>query len=231
MGYTDGAWEQGSLCTDLQLFLGADQFTDFAAFATLPAAPAAGLIYKVVPAGDASKFFVTPESLLLRSGQLATFGQEAFGTAAAVPGPSSGSGTSGPLAFKQGLPPMLGAQMATVAGSQSGALKKGMQINSVDVIYQVLTVAAAAATIGLTTTTFPGVAAAPTITNIIALGAYGLPTAIGAHPQVTNVPVTTPALIIPTVDTQVVLNINLTAGAGGTIQFIGAVLKCSYNLN
>lgn len=230
MSYTEGKWDQGTASTDLNIFLGSDQFTDFAAVSTLPATPAAGLLYKVVPTTAASKFFITPE-FMLRSGQYALFGQEAFGTAAAVPGPSRVSGTSGPLALIAGVAPMTAAQMATVSGSQAGPLPKGIQINSVDVIYQVLAVAASAATLGLTTTTFPGVASAPVVASLIALAANGLPTAIGAHPQVTNVPVPTPAMIIPTVDTQVILNINLTAGSGGTINFIGAVLKCSFNFN
>jgi hypothetical protein len=231
MSTTDGKWEQYTASTDLTLFLGADQFTDFAAVATLPAAPAAGLLFKTVPATDAAKFFVTAEGLLLRSGQFATFGQDAFGTAAAVPGPSLVSGTSGPLAQIVGRPPMTAAQMTTIHGSLAGPPPKGVQINSVDIIYQVLTLAAATATVGLTTTTFSGVASAPVVTNLIALGANGLPTAVAAHPTVTNVVVPTPAMIVPTVDTQVILNINLTAGATGTIDFIGAVLKCSFNFN
>ena len=72
---------------------------------------------------------------------------------------------------------------------------------------------------------------APSVANLIALAANGLPTAIGAQPQVTNVVVPAPAMITPNVDTQVILNINLTAGNGGTINFYGAVLKCSFNFN
>jgi hypothetical protein len=248
MGYTDDRWEQGTPSTDLDLFLGADQFTDFAGLATLPAAPAAGLLFKTVPATDAAKFFITPEGLLLRSGQLAvplfsgftgTLGtgvanagasQNAFGTAAALPGPSSVAGTSGPLALPPGVPPQPASTLATLKGGIAGAAAKGMQINSVDVIYQVLTLAASAATIGLTTTKYAN-AVAPVVANLIPLGNNGLPTAISAQPTVTNIPVTSPAMITSLIDTQVLLNINLTAGATGTINFIGAVLKCSYNLN
>jgi hypothetical protein len=248
MGFTDGRWEQGTPSTDLTLFLGADQFTDFAGLATLPAAPAAGLLFKVVPAADAAKFFVTPEALLLRSGQLAvplfsgftgTLGtgtanpgadQNAFGTAAALPGPSSVSGTSGPLGLPTGVPPQPASTLATLKGGVAGPQGKGIQINSVDVIYQVLTVAASAATIGLTTTKFAA-GVAPVVANLIALGANGLTTAINAQPAVINVPLVAPVMITSLVDTQVVLNINLTSGAGGTIEFFGAVLKCSFNLN
>lgn len=231
MGHTEGRWTQGTPSPDLQLFFGADQFTDFAGVSTLPAAPAAGLLYKVVPATLAAKFFITPESLLLRSGVLATaaYDQEQFGTAAAVPGPSGVSGTSGPLALPSGFPPILGAAMATVAGPTSGALLKGMQINSIDVIYQVLALAAAAATVGITKTVFSNLVA-PVVSNILALGANGLPTAIGAQVQVTNIPIAVPAFILGG-DTQPIINVNLTGGATGTVNFYGVVLRCSYNLN
>ena len=232
MGFTDGTWDQATPQPDGRIFIGADQFIDFAALATLPAAPAPGLLFKTVPATDASKFFSSCPGLLLRSGVYAGPNtQEQFGTAAAAPGPSHVPGTSGPLAFIQGRPPMLGAKMATVAGSLAGPLPKGIQINSVDVIYQVLTLAAAAATIGLTTTQFPAVSAAPIVTNLIALGTNGLLLPIDAHPIVVNVPVTSPAMIVPTNDTEVILNINFTAGATGTVNFYGAVLNCSFNYN
>ena len=120
--------------------------------------------------------------------------------------------------------------MATLAGPVTGIVAKGIQIDSVDVIYQVLTDATAvAATIGLTKTTFSNLVA-PVVTNLIALAAHGLPVVIGAQPQVTNVAVTTPA-IIQAADTDVLLNINLTGGTGGTIKFYGAVIKAHYNFN
>ncbi len=96
MSDTDGRWTGQTPFPDMQMFLGADQFTDFAAVSTLPAAPAAGLIYKVVPTTAAAKFFITIEPLLMRSGVLATpaYDQEQYGTAAGVPVPSSVAGTS-----------------------------------------------------------------------------------------------------------------------------------------
>jgi hypothetical protein len=232
MGYTDGKWQQAQANNDLVVFLGADQWTDFAAVSTLPTAPAAGLIYKVVPTTAASKFFITGEHLFLRSGILgsANFDQNQFGTAAAVPGPSAVAGTSGPLGTYAGYPPIPGAQMNTVGLPVTGAPAKGIQINSIDVIYQVLAVAASAATIGLTKTSFVNLAA-PVVTNIIALGANGLPTVIGAQPQVTTVAVASPSMIVASSDLQVLLNVNLTAGSGGTINFYGAVIRCSYNFN
>lgn len=231
MSVTEGLLQQNTAATDLQIFLGADQFTDFAAVSTLPSAPSAGLLFKTVPNNGAAKFFITPE-LMLRAGMYATpaLDQEQFGTAASLPGPTTVANTSGPLALQPGFPPIIGASMATLGGIQRGPIPKGIQINSIDVIYQVLTLAAAAATVGLTKTTIPG-GAAPTVTNIIALGANGLPTAIQANVTPTPVAVASPTMIVPAVDTQVIINVNLTAGTTGTVNFYGVVLKCSFNFN
>lgn len=239
MPHTDGRWTNGTPFPDLQQFIGALKFKDLAGLATTPASVATpGLIWQLVPAGDASIFIVDLAELLLRSGVYATpaYDQEQFGTAAAAPGPSLVAGTSGPLALPgsgspnfQGFPPIPSAAMATLAGPVSGPSQKGIQIDSVDVIYQVLADATAvAATIGLTKTNFANLAA-PVVTNLIALGANGLPVVIGAQPQVKNVPVTTPAMIVAS-DTEVLLNINLTGGTAGTIKFFGAVIKAHFNL-
>jgi len=240
MPHTDGRWTQGTSNPDLQLFIGALKFKDLAGLATTPASIATpGLIWQLVPAGDASIFTVDLAELMLRSGVYATpaYDQEQFGTAASVPGPSIVANTSGPLAIPgsgtpnfQGFPPTPSALMATLAGPSTGPAQKGIQIDSVDVIYQVLADATAvAATIGLTKTTFSNLAA-PVVTNLIALGANGLPVIIGAQPQVTNVAVTIPAMIVAS-DTEVLLNINLTGGTAGTIKFFGAVIKAHFNLN
>ncbi len=235
MSHTDGRWTQGTSVPDLQIFIGADEFALLGGIAPLPATIAGpGLLFRTVAAGSAAILAKSLSELFLRSGVLATpaYDQEQFGTAAAQPGPSSVAGTSGPLALKQGMPPMTASQMATVSsgGPSSGSSQKGIQIDSIDVIYQVLADATAvAATIGLTKTVFANLVA-PAVTNLIALGANGLPVIIGAQPQVTNVPVGTPAMIVAA-DTQVLLNINLTGGTAGTIKFFGAVLKCHYNLN
>lgn len=239
MPHTDGRWTSGTPFPDLQIFLGATRFKDAAGLATFPNTIATpGLYYQIVPAGGACIFVSDIAELLLRSGVYATpaYDQEQFGTAASQPGPSSVAGTSGPLALPgsgspnyQSFPPIPSASMATLAGPVTGPTPKGIQIDSVDVIYQVLADATAvAATIGLTKTNFANLVA-PVVTNLIALGAHGLPVVIGAQPQVTNVAVTTPAMIVAS-DTEVLLNINLTGGTAGTIKFYGAVIKAHYNL-
>lgn len=239
MSQTQGRWTAKTPFPDLQLFLGADKFTDAAALATTPTTIATpGLMFKTIPAGDACILFSSIPYAMLRSGVYATpqFDQEQYGTAASVPGPTSVAHTSDPLAepnpatpYFQGFPPTLAASMTTLAGATAGPQPKGIQIDSVDVIYQVLTDATAvAATIGLTKTVFANLAA-PVVTDLIALGAHSLPVVIGAQPQVTNVAVATPGMIVAA-DTELLLNINLTGGTAGTIKFFGAVIKAHYNL-
>jgi hypothetical protein len=119
--------------------------------------------------------------------------------------------------------------MATLAGATAGPWPKGVQINSIDVIYHVITLAASLATVGVTVTKFVD-KTAPVVTNIITLAANGLSTAANGNQYVTNVAVPTPVMLTDA-DSQVIVNVNLTAGATGTIDFFGVVLHCSYNFN
>jgi hypothetical protein len=104
-----------------------------------------------------------------------------------------------------------------------------MQIDSMDVIYTVTGAALTTATVGLTKTVFAN-NTAPAVTNLVALGANGLPTAVQALPYVTNVPVTTPAMIT-SADAEILLNLNLTTQAGGSAVVYGVVFHCHYNFN
>lgn len=238
MSQTDGRWTAKTPFPDLQIFYGAERFSLLGGAAPLPATIATpGLLFRTVAAGSAA-IMATSLGLLLRSGIYgnAAYDQEQFGTAASVPGPSLVSNTNDPEALRgsgtpnyQGFPPLPSARLATLGAIASGPSIKGIQIDSVDVIYQVLTDATAvAATLGLTKTVFANLVA-PVVTNLIALAANGLPVVIGAQPQVTNVVVPVPAMI-QAADTEVLLNINLTGGTAGTIKFYGAVVKAHYNL-
>lgn len=237
MSQTDGRWTARTSFPDLQIFCGADAFSLLGGTAPLPATIVTpGLLFRTVAAGSAAILAMNLE-LLLRSGIYgnAAYDQEQFGTAASVPGPSLVANTNDPDALRgsgtpnfQGFPPLPAARLATLGAIASGPSIKGIQIDSVDVIYQVLADATAvAATIGLTSTVFANLVA-PVVTNLIALGANGLPVVIGAQPQVKNVLVTVPAMI-QAADTAVLLNINLTGGTAGTIKFYGAVVKAHYN--
>jgi hypothetical protein len=238
MSQTEGRWTGKTSFPDLQLFYGADQFLDVSTLSTVAATiGTAGVLFKTVGVGAAAIFVSSLPGLLLRSGVYATpqYDQEQYGTKASVPGPTAVANTSEPLAlpnpatpYFQGFPPTPGSSMATLAGAASGPQPKGIQIDSVTPIYQVLADATAvAATIGLTKSVFAN-GAEPAVTNLIALGANGLPTAIAAHPVATVVAVGSPAMIVAA-NTEMLLNINLTGGTAGTIKFFGAVIKAHYN--
>ena len=237
MGFTEGRWEQGSSSGDLQFFVGAEAFIDTSAHA-VAATQGAGLFDFTIAASLASTFFANLGPYL-RTGIYATpaFDQEEFGTAAGTPGPSTVANTNGPLGLPAGFPPIAEANLTTIAGSingtgtgiQRGPLAKGMQIDSIDVIYTATGAALTTATVGLTKTVFVN-NTAPAVTNLIALGANGLPTAIQAQPYLTNVAVPVPAMIT-SADAEIVANVNLTTQAGGSAIFYGIVVHAHYNYN
>ncbi len=230
MSQTDGRYTQDVSVPDLQFFIGASEFFDTANLAARSSA-GAGLFELNLAATQAGTFFANLETYI-RTGVYGTtaYDQEQYGTAASVPGPSLVANTNDPEAIT-GFPPLLAANMPTLGGIQRGPVPKGTQVDSIDLIYGVYTVAATLATVGLTSTVFAN-NAAPVVSNLIALGANGLTTTVNTAGQVKviNVPVSTPAMTI-TADTELVLNFNLTAGSGGTATFYGAVVRCHYNFN
>lgn len=238
MSNTEKTWTQDQPFTDGQLFIGASQFLPLVVAGAPAASAGAGLFTRNVPASTTVNLFASITALL-RTGQYANGpltggGSQAFGTAAAVPGPSSVSGTSNPRAFIVS-PPIKAASLPTLqTGQMSGPVLKGFQITSVDVIYEVDTGAITSATIGVTATAFPLPAAsgAPTVTNIIALAANGLPTAANTAGQATTtrVTVTTPAFIV-TAESEVIVNVNFVSPASNTVKFYGVILNTSTNYN
>jgi hypothetical protein len=239
MGNTDGQWIQDTPSTDQEIFVGASEFKDISANSTNGSA-GPGLFSMNIAAGKACTFFADITALLKRTGMYASAArdQQQFGTAASQPGPSTVSGTSGPEGIS-GYPPMLAAQMPTISGSltaggastiQIGPVKKGAYPTSVDLIYSVAGGALSVATVGLTDTVFAN-NVAPAVTNRIALGANGMPTANQANPYTFNVPTLLSSQNFATTSkTQTILNVNLTTGAG-TAVFYGAVLHCTFNYN
>ena len=228
MGYTEGMWTQAIANPDLQIFFGAESFQDSSANAVLTSNGSGDLSLNLAST-KAGTFFATLP-ILARTGVYATtaLAQEQFGTAAAQPGPSSVANTSGPLAMP-GRPPIAGASMATVAGPVTGPSKKGIQIDSIDVIYKALTVDASTASVGLTQTAFADNVALA-VSNIIAKGTNGLVKTARAGVRVINVAVTSPVMLT-TGDNEVICEVDLTAGSGGTVQFYGVVVKAHYNFN
>lgn len=230
MSQSDGQWTQDTPFTDMEVFVGATEFKDLAGLATFASA-GAGLLTLNLAATQAGNFFANVTALLKRTGVFATpaLTQQQYGTSLSLPGPQASLANSNDPEGIRGFPPYLASQMPTLKGAQVGAVPKGVQINSVDLLYAVATVNATLAQMGLTATNFVD-NVAPAVTNIIALGANGMPVAFRALPYRFNVAVAAPAMIV-TADSEVILNIKLTAAAGGTAQLYGAVLKCSFNFN
>lgn len=231
MSQTDGQWIQDTPFTDMEIFVGATEFKDLAAVATFASA-GAGLLSLNLATTAAGNFFANITAALKRTGVYATpsLMQQQYGTAASVPGPSTVANTSGPEAVT-GFPPFTAANLPTLKGPYNGPVAKGVQINSIDLLYTVSTVNASLAQVGLTATNFiDNNAATPTVTNIITLGANGLATAFRTNYYRTNVAVASPAMQV-LADSEFIVNFKLTAGSGGTALFYGCVLKCSYNYN
>lgn len=229
MSTTDGRWEQNTSFPDLQYAVDPYLIVDTAGHATYGSA-GSGLFSANLGASVASTMLVNLMPLI-RTGVYATpaYDQEQFGTAAHQPGPSTVAGTGSPLGLLPGFPPLTQSQMATLGNIQTGPIPKGTQIDSIDLIYTVTGAALTLAQVGLTKTAFVN-NTAPAVTNLIALGANGLATAVQAQPYVINVPVPSPAMIT-TSDAFLYLAINFTTQAGGSLNLYGAVVRAHYNFN
>jgi hypothetical protein len=189
----------------IEIFIAASEFKDVAGLAALASA-GPGLFAQTLAATQAGTFFANIAAYL-RSTDLV---------------PISGTGPA----------PQTTAQLATVSGNPittSGQSYKSLQINSIDVIYTATVANLTVATIGLTKTVFAD-SVAPAVTNLLALGANGLPVAFQATPHVKSVVLATPA-VVGNSDTDIIANVNLTAGAGSTVTFYGISLHCTTNNN
>ena len=237
MSITDGRWEGNVSFPDMQMVWGAQSFSVVSGTAPLTVG-GSGLYSLNVPASTTANLLLNLDAIPVRTGVLASsYDQEQFGTAAGVAGPSSVANTSGPLALSPGFPPITAANMATIAGSingtgtgiQRGAIPKGIQIDSIDVIYAVNVANATSVQCALVKTVFAN-GVAPAVSNLIPLGANGLPVATAATPYLTNVPVSSPAMITNS-DNIVNCLVNIVTPASSTVAFYGIVTRCHYNFN
>jgi hypothetical protein len=190
---------------NVEFFVGAASFRDVAGLAAVASA-GAGLFAQTLAAAQAGTFYADLADYLRKTDL----------------GPISGTG----------IPPQTTSQLATVSGNTittSGQSYKSLQINSISVIYTNTVANLAVATVGLTKTKFVDTTA-PLVTNLLALGSNGLPVAFQTTPHVKNVLLTIPAVVGDT-DTSLVLNVNLTAGAGSVVTFYGVSLHCQDNTN
>lgn len=237
---TAGWLEQDSPNNDAQIFLTPTDF-QLQTNASLVNAALAGANLPAIQntAAGAFAYSASIAGLLLRNGILngtnyaANRSVQAFGTANG-PGPSAVAGTSGPSGFGPNsvIPPILAANLPTLKGPTAGAIAKGVQINSVDLIYSINTTNSVSFTGALTRLTYGlGVNLAPTVVALMAAQAVGS-LVITSAGQVTRSRLTPTSIAMITADgSSVLLNI---AGNNATIAghlFLGAILNCSYNFN
>jgi len=205
----------------MEIFVGASDFIDTSAHATMGSA-GAGLLAMTVPASNASTFFVSLSDLMKKTGIGLPRDARGFGSSAVPPIPATA------------MPTMFGS-LAEAGGVSSISPtnkppSKGMYVTSIDLIYTVAGSALALASVGLTDTTFVN-NTAPAVVNRLAVGANGMPTAVQAQPYKFNVPIPLAQQVFATASgTETILNVNITAGTGACT-FYGAVLHCTYNLN
>lgn len=231
---TEGRIESNMSNPDLTIFVGPDEIKNTSGTATLTL-NASGDLSLNIPASQACVFVVS-EASLLRSGVLASAAtdQSQYGTAASQPGPSAVAGTSGPLGMKPGYPPIAAANMATLGAIQTGAIPKGLQINSVTPVYSVSVVALTSIALGVTSTKFANNGAI-TVTNLLAKGTNGLAVATttgAATPYATPVAMTSPAMTPgSTTGTEILIELDMTTAGTGTARLYGFSVNCSYNFN
>jgi|SRR5215472_9972748 len=204
MPHSEDVWTADTALNDAEIFISPQQVKDLSA--SLPGY-SAGLLNYGIGASAAISFYANVPAVLKRTG---ISGVDAEGIT--------------------GFPPFMGANLITLKGPRLVPIAKGMQINSMDLLYTVIGSALSAITVSLLALTYTD-QQAYVQTNLIALGQNGLPltvTPIGTTAvSRKNIPVTNPAMLIsPGTDIQFYTKI--TTGAG-TAKFYGAVLKCSYN--
>ena len=229
MSFTEGMWEQALPQSDLQMFIGADQIRNTTGAPTLTLNASGDLSLNL--GASSSAVFMVSATDFVRTGRYATtaIDQEQFGTAASQPGPSTVSGTSGPLALQPGYPPLKASQMATLGAIQTGPIPKGFQINSIDVVYLITGAALTSIAVGLTKTVFAN-NTANAVTSLLTKAQNGLALAIQANPYVINVAVPSPAMLV-SADTEALIELDVTTPASSAFRLYGFVLHCSYNLN
>lgn len=235
MTNTAKSWTQDTPVANSIVSLGAPEFSSPTLANTALTLVASGKLAYLIPASATTNLFKAIDQIFRNLSYASiSSGMTAFGTTGPppVPGPSTVANTSGPRGIIVS-PPIPKAQLPTITGPNFGPLPKGIQINSVDFIYQVLGAGATSISVGLTQTSFGAAGAgavAPTVTNIITLGANGMPLTVAANPVTTRVAITNPVML-SALEAQYLLQFQAVAPAGCTIDFYGAVLNISYNYN
>lgn len=237
--HTAGLITQNKPNTDAELFFSAAGCVG----GTKTAIGTLGFVGSQAPASSTNlPLSLNLSGLLLRTGMLqsqalgAAASQEAFGTAAATPGPSPISGTSGPSGYGPNsvVAPVLAANLPTLKGSVPGTIPKGIQINWIDFLYQVQV--GAATSIGgaaaILNSPAPGLDVTTTQTQLIASTALSAVVNSNATTKIHRQRVNTlaPAFLI-TDATIIAIIMSITTPASNTVGWIGVILGCNYNFN
>ena len=159
--------------------------------------------------------------------------QENYGTSTGpFPGPANSSDPDASIAGYPGGASGWGNSTASQLVPRTTYLPKGTQINDITFIEEITGAALTTHTCGLSKTVFPtaGTPAALVVTDIIAVGANGLPTATNANPQSTKVAVATPAMVVTDM-TGLIIALNVTTAVSGAYRLYGAMLHLNFNFN
>lgn len=238
--HTAGTFTQGKPNTDAEIFISAlGAFISAGAGVVQSALGTSGLAGLEIPASVTGALVLYPSALLLRTGILQSqnfalnSSQNAFGTAEG-PGPNSTSGTSGPSGFGPNdvVAPVTAANLPTLVGSVPGAQPKGIQVNWIDFIYQVQTLAATSVHGALSKIVTPVGTDVSTVATVLAastaLSAVVNSTTAKVHRQ--RVTPTVSSFLTDDADTLEV-TFNAVTPATSIVVLAGIVLGCNFNFN
>lgn len=108
-------------------------------------------------------------------------------------------------------------------------ISKGIQVNTINLVYQVLGANLTSATIGMTKTQFAS-GVAPVVTALLANANNGILLPVAAQPVITGIAIPTPAPIT-TRFAQTLIEVDITTPAGSTVNLYGLFLDVSFNFN
>lgn len=238
---TAGSFTQDTPFPDAQIFMACTDFIGSGGTPVFSLATVSGVNMPALGATTAAAFTAVSQisGQTLRTGLFApstllTLNNQAFGTAALLPGPQAAvPGTSSPSGFgiNQVIPPVTKANLPTLTGSVPGAKPKGLQINWIDWLYQVTGTASAGVNVSANLITCPtGLGATPVVTTL--LGSTAISAVSQAAGKLNRVR-TTPTLIqMFNADGSVVtISFGYTWAAGVSTLLVGAILGCSFNYN
>jgi hypothetical protein len=238
--HTAGTFTQGKPNTDAEIFISAlSGFIAAGAGLAQAALGTSGLAGVAIPASVSGQLQLYPSGLLCRTGVLQTqnfalnSSQNAFGTAEG-PGPNSTSGTSGPSGFGPNsiVAPVTAANLPTLVGSVAGAQPKGVQVNWVDFIYQVQTLAATSVHGALSKIVTPVGADVTPVSTVLA-ASTALSAVVNSSTAKVHRTRVTPTVISFLTDDADTLEVTFSAVTPATsiVVLAGVVLGCSFNFN